>query len=132
MIIIKKAKERTAEDNRKLRNTVSDIIDNVCANGDSALREYSERFDGFVRESFRVSREEIEAAYAQMDPAEIEDLKAAKGNIQAFAEAQLASMSEVKDFSPQPGVFLGHRIIPVSSCCCYVPRLCSNSCPLSW
>ena len=121
MIIIKKAKERTAEDNRKLRNTVSDIIDNVCANGDSALREYSERFDGFVRESFRVSREEIEAAYAQMDPAEIEDLKAAKGNIQAFAEAQLASMSEVKDFSPQPGVFLGHRIIPVSSCCCYVP-----------
>jgi histidinol dehydrogenase len=30
-------------------------------------------------------------------------------------------MSEVKDFSPQPGIFLGHRIIPVSSCCCYVP-----------
>ena len=121
MNVIKKAKERTAEDNRKLRNTVSDIIDNVCANGDSALREYSERFDGFVRESFRVSREEIDAAYAQMDPADIEDLKAAKANIEAFAKAQRDSMSEVKDFSPQPGIFLGHRIIPVSSCCCYVP-----------
>ncbi len=121
MKIIKKAKERTAEDNRQLRNTVSDIIDNVCQNGDAALRDYSERFDGFVRDAFRVSREEIEAAYAQMDPADIADLKEAKGNIEAFAKAQLASMSEVKDFSPQPGIFLGHKIIPVSSCCCYVP-----------
>ena len=121
MKIIKKAKERTAEDNRQLRNTVSDIIDNVCQNGDAALRDYSERFDGFVRDAFRVSREEIDAAYAQMDPADIADLKEAKGNIEAFAKAQLASMSEVKDFSPQPGIFLGHKIIPVSSCCCYVP-----------
>ena len=121
MKIIKKAKERTAEDNRRLRNTVSDIIDNVCQNGDEALREYSERFDGFVREAFQVSREEIDAAYAQMDPADIEDLKAAKANIEAFARAQRDSMTEVRDFSPQPGIFLGHRIIPVSSCCCYVP-----------
>ncbi|MBQ9061120.1 MAG: histidinol dehydrogenase [Firmicutes bacterium] len=121
MKIIKKAKERTAEDNRKLRNTVSDIIDNVCQNGDAALREYSDRFDGFVRDAFRVSREEIDAAYAQMDPADIEDLKAAKANIEAFARAQRNSMAEVKDFSPQPGIFLGHRIIPVTSCCCYVP-----------
>lgn len=121
MKIIKKAKERTAEDNRRLRNTVSDIIDNVCQNGDEALREYSDRFDGFVREAFQVSREEIDAAYAQMDPADIEDLKAAKANIEAFARAQRDSMTEVRDFSPQPGIFLGHRIIPVSSCCCYVP-----------
>lgn len=121
MEIIKKAKERTVEDNRKLRSTVADIIDNVCENGDQALREYSERFDGYVRESFRVSREEIEAAYAQMEPSFLRDLKEAKSNIEAFAKAQYASMSEVKDFSPQPGIFLGHRIIPVSSCCCYVP-----------
>ena len=121
MRIIKKAKERTIEDNRQLRNTVSDIIDRVCADGDQALREYSERFDGYVRDHFRVSREEIEAAYAQAEPSFIDDLKAAKANIEAFAKAQLASMSEVKDFSPQPGIFLGHRIIPVSSCCCYVP-----------
>lgn len=121
MRIIKKAKERTAEDDRQLRNTVSEIIENVCTNGDDALRAYSDRFDGFVRGAFRVGREEIEAAYEQMDPAFIEDLKAARGNIEAFAKAQLASMSELKDFSPQPGIYLGHKIIPVSSCCCYVP-----------
>ncbi len=121
MRIIKKAKERTAEDNRQLRNTVSDIIDNVCQNGDQALRDYSKKFDGFLRDSFRVSREEIDAAYGQMTPEEIADLKEAKGNIEAFAKAQLASMSEVKDYSPKPGIFLGHKIIPVSSACCYVP-----------
>ena len=121
MKIIKKAKERTAEDNRQLRDTVTDIIDSVCSRGDQALREYSEKFDGFVRDSFRVSREEIDAAYARMDPADLEDLKAARANIEAFALAQRDSMTEVRDFSPQPGIFLGHRIIPVSSCCCYVP-----------
>ena len=121
MKIIKKAKERTAEDNRQLRDTVTDIIDSVCSRGDQALREYSEKFDGFVRDSFRVSREEIDAAYARMDPADLEDLKAARANIEAFALAQRDSMTEVRDFSPQPGIYLGHRIIPVSSCCCYVP-----------
>ncbi|MDO4869723.1 MAG: histidinol dehydrogenase [Bacillota bacterium] len=121
MKIIKKAKERTAEDNRQLRQTVSDIIDDVCARGDDALRDYSRNFDGFVREGFRITRDEIDAAYAKMDPADIEDLQAARANIEAFAKAQLASMSEVTDFSPQPGIYLGHKIIPVSSCCCYVP-----------
>ena len=58
MKIIKKAKERTAEDNRQLRDTVTNIIDHVCREGDQALREYSEKFDGFVRDAFRVSREE--------------------------------------------------------------------------
>lgn len=121
MKIIKKAKERTAEDNRALRNAVTSIIDDVCANGDKALAAYNERFDQCVRRSLRVSREEIEEAYGQMAPQDLEDLKAAKANIESFARAQRGTMSELKNFSPQPGICLGHRIIPVSSCCCYVP-----------
>ena len=62
MRYIKKGKERTKEDTRVLRQTVSAIIENVQENGDAALREYSEKFDGFVRDSIRVSREEIDAA----------------------------------------------------------------------
>lgn len=121
MKIIKKAKERTAEDNRALRNAVTSIIDDVCANGDKALAQYNEKFDQCVRERLRVSREEIEEAYAQMEPQDLEDLKAAKANIESFARAQRGTMSELENFSPQPGICLGHRIIPVSSCCCYVP-----------
>ncbi len=121
MRYIKKGKERTKEDNRALRRTVSDIIENVQDNGDRALFEYSERFDGFVRQSLRVSREEIDAAYAKLTPEELEDLKAALRNIRAFAEAQRATIADLPDFEPQPGIHLGHRVIPVQSCCCYVP-----------
>lgn len=121
MRYIKKGKERTPEDRRELRRTVADIIDDVCENGDEALRAYSQKFDGYVRDVFRVSREEIEAAYAKMTDQEIADLKEAKSNIEAFAKAQRAAVSDVKDFSPKPGIFLGHRVIPVESCLCYVP-----------
>lgn len=66
------------------------------------------------------SPKEIEEAYNQVDTSFIDDLNAAKENIEAFAKAQLAAVSEVRDFCPKPGIYLGHRIIPVSSCCCYV------------
>ena len=121
MKIIKKAKERTAADNRALRDTVTEIIDTVCEKGDAALADYNRRFDGCEREHLRVSREEIEAAYAQMTEQELADLKAAVANIRTFAEAQRGTVTELPDFSPQPGIHLGHRILPVGSCCCYVP-----------
>lgn len=121
MKIIKQAKERTAADNRKLQEAVFGIINDVCENGDEALRQYSERFDGFVRDAFRVTREEIDEAYSKMNPVDLQDLQDAKSNIDLFARAQRASLNEVRDFSPRPGIFLGHRNIPVESCCCYVP-----------
>lgn len=121
MRMIKKAKERTAEDNRALRDSVREIIDNVCENGDKALHEYNEKFDDCKRAHLRVSREEIDEAYEQMTEQELQDLQDALANIKAFAQAQRETMCELKDFSPKPGIFLGHRIIPVSACCCYVP-----------
>lgn len=121
MKIIKKSKERTAEDNRALRDAVTAIIDNVCENGDEALREYNQRFDDCRRTYLRVSREEIEEAYGLMTDQEILDLKEAKSNIEGFAVAQRGTVGQLENYSPQPGIYLGHRIIPVSSCCCYVP-----------
>ena len=91
MQYLKKAKERTAEDHRKLRQTVSEIIENVCESGDRALHEYSRRFDASDRASSRVSRDEIEAAYAKMTEQELADLKKAKAHIEAFAKAQPGS-----------------------------------------
>ncbi|MGI6212129.1 MAG: histidinol dehydrogenase [Anaerovoracaceae bacterium] len=121
MKIIKKAKARTAKDDRALRSTVSDIIDTVIRDGDAALKSYSGKFDGFVRPQLKVSPEEIRAAYDKMTSREIEDLKAAKANIEQFAAAQKDALKPIEDFQPEPGIHLSHRVIPVDSCCCYVP-----------
>ena len=83
--IIKEAQVRSEEDNRNLRETVAGIIGEVRGRGDAALKEYSEKFDGCTRESLRVSREEIDAAYKELGEQELADLKAAHHNIEAFA-----------------------------------------------
>lgn len=121
MKILKKAMERTEEDRRELSALVQGIIDHVRENKDAALKEYSRRFDDCEREFIRVSKEEVEEAYRELLPQEVEDIKAAAGNIRAFARAQRETVKPLENFSPMPGIFLGHRIIPVKSCCCYVP-----------
>ena len=121
MKILKKSQERTEEDRRELSRLVQDIIDNVRANKDEALKEYGRKFDACEREQIRVSKDEIEEAYAQLSEEEIADLRAAASNIRAFAKAQRETVKPLENFSPMPGIFLGHRIIPVNSCCCYVP-----------
>ena len=121
MKVYKSAKERSEADRTALRDTVSSIIAEVRADGDKALMEYNSRFDGCGRTELRVSPEEIQAAYGMLSDDEIADIKAAAANIRAFAEAQKESIGTVTDFEPAEGIRLGHRAIPVDSCCCYVP-----------
>ena len=97
------------------------MIETVVSRGDDALREYNSRFDGCERTSLQISREEIDAAYSQVGEEEINNMKIAASNIREFAKAQRRTVSELEDFSPMPGIMLGHRVIPVDSCCCYVP-----------
>ncbi len=118
---LKSAKKRTEQDRLQLRQTVGTMIENVVQNGDKALMEYNSRFDQCERTCLRISREEMEEAYNQVPERDIADMKKAAANIEAFAKAQKETLGELKDFSPAPGIRLGHRIIPVDSCCCYVP-----------
>ena len=121
MKIMKKSCQRTEEDRRNLTKTVEEMIDYVREKKDAALKEYNLKFDGCTRETLRVSKEEIQVAYTKLTTQEIEDLKAAAANIKAFSQAQKETVKPLENFSPAPGIFLGHRILPVSSCCCYVP-----------
>lgn len=121
MKAIKPAKHREEAEIKALSAAVSEIIDKVRSEGDAALQEYNHRFDQCDRRELRISQKEIEEAYSLVSREEISDLQTAAANIKAFAEAQKASAAELRDFSPQEGIFLGHRIIPVQSCCCYVP-----------
>ena len=56
MKILKKSQERTEEDRRELSRMVQEIIDNVRANGDNALKEYSRKFDQCEREGCNIHK----------------------------------------------------------------------------
>ena len=118
---LKTAKERKEGDRQTLTAQVAAVIDKVRQEGDEALREYNRTFDQCRRENLRVTREEIDRAYGEVEPELIDLMKKAKANIEAFARAQRESIREIKKFEVSPGIFLGHRIIPIDSACCYVP-----------
>jgi len=106
--------------NTELAETVAGIIADIEARGETAVRELSAKFDNWTPTAFRLSAEEIDAVVASVNPQTIEDIKFAQAQIRRFAQAQLDSLSDV-EVETLPGVFLGHRNIPVSSVGCYVP-----------
>ncbi|MCD7785913.1 MAG: histidinol dehydrogenase [Oscillospiraceae bacterium] len=98
--------------------TVSEIIANVKANGDKALKEYSLKFDKTEIEDFRVSDEEIEKAYASVEPEFVRILNEAAENIRDFHKHQLRSSFVV---SEKDGIVCGQKIIPFAKVGLYVP-----------
>ncbi len=107
-------------DDARIRLTVEETLRDVEERGDIAVRELSERFDGYSPERFRLSPERIEALIAELTPRELADMEFAQRQVRRFAEAQCASMSDI-EVETLPGVILGHRNIPVRSVGCYVP-----------
>ena len=121
MEYLKKAKPVDRQKQQNLEAEVHAIIRDVSARGDRALIEYNTQFDGNTRTSLRISPEEIRRAYDLTSPALIEDLKTTAQRLEDFALKQKASLHGFSDYEISPGIFLGQKIIPVDSCCCYVP-----------
>lgn len=121
MEYLKQASIRPQEEAAERSRSVAEIIQAVRTRGDGALAEYNARFGGSSRTALRVTREEIDAAYARMTRQELDDLRRAADHIRKFALAQKGCLTELDGFSNVPGSVLGHRIIPVGSCGCYVP-----------
>lgn len=109
-----------AEDNAKIRATVEATLADIEARGDAAVRDLSEKFDGYAPESFRLSQAQIDALIGELTEREIADIKFAQKQVVAFAKAQRASMLDI-EVETLPGVILGHKNIPVQSVGCYVP-----------
>ena len=115
----KPATER-ADDDAKTRAAVEAILADIEARGDAAVRELSEKFDGYSPQSYCLSLAEIESLIAELSPRELADIKFAQEQVVKFAEAQRASMQDI-EVETLPGVILGHKNIPVQSVGCYVP-----------
>lgn len=102
----------------EIERRVYDIIENVRANGDAALREYSEQFDGVKLDDFKVDQSIIDAAWDNLP----EDLKhallVAKKNITEFHSREIEQGFVDMD---TPGITRGQKVTPLARVGLYVP-----------
>jgi sulfopropanediol 3-dehydrogenase len=112
------AQDVTDELDRKVRQTVEGILDDVRKRGDAAVREYSGKFDKWAPK--RLGSSDLENILSKVPEATIDDIKFAQAQIRSFAEHQKAALKDI-EVETMPGVKLGHKNIPVESVGCYVP-----------
>lgn len=111
--------DRDVQD-RKVRDTVEAILRDVQERGNEAVRELSVRFDGWDRSDYRLTDAEIRACLSELSQRDLDDIRFAQEQIRNFAQHQRAALKDI-EVETLPGVFLGHRNIPVNSVGCYVP-----------
>ncbi len=111
-------RQRSGEVDKKVAQTVAEIIENVRLNGDKAVEEYTLKFDGKLPPSIEVSREEINDAMTQADPDFVSTLLNSMENISEFHNRQKhQSFIDLKE----NGVILGQRIRGLKRVGLYVP-----------
>lgn len=113
-------KERNPASYTSQQAAVDDIIANVREKKDEAVFLYEKQFDHceLSRESLRVSKEEIEEAYRELDPEFVEVMKRAAENIRAYHEKQKVNSWIT---TKEDGTILGQKVTPIEVSGCYVP-----------
>ncbi|WP_027858635.1 histidinol dehydrogenase [Marinobacterium jannaschii] len=114
--------QRTESDLAPYLQQVAPIIDQVRQQGDRALVEFAQRFDGAAisTEQLRVSEAEFEAAAALVDADTLEAIRYAADNIRRYHQAQKPGEMTMQEI--RSGAFVGERFLPIPSVACYVPR----------
>ena len=102
----------------RVEEPVAAILADVKARGDEAVLEYTRRFDGCRIDSLAVTAEEIEEAFALVEPEILEVIHRAAANIREFHTAQVRQSLVL---TPRSGVVLGQRITPIERVGLYVP-----------
>src|SRR5690242_3469291 len=98
------------EADAQVRAAVENVIADVRARGDVAVRELSNKFDRWNPESFRLTPAAIEEIMASLPNHVIADLQFAQAQIRNFAEQQRAALRDI-EVETLPGVILGHKNI---------------------
>lgn len=104
----------------EVADTVAQVISDVGANGDEAVRRYSARFDNWSPPTFRLDNDDIDRIVRTVDATVLEDIRTVQSNVREFAKRQLASIQDF-EVETMPGVFLGQRNLPITATGAYVP-----------
>ena len=105
---------------KEVRAAVTRILEDIEARGETAVRALSKKFDDWDPPAFRLTEAEIERAISKVAKRDLEDIKFAQAQVRNFAEQQKAALRDI-EVETLPGVFLGHRNVPVNAVGCYVP-----------
>ena len=111
-------KSRSQEISSDVLVTVSNILKDVRQQGDIACQKYTKQFDGIEMDAWKVSEQELEEAISHCDSFFMESMKKAKKNITYFHQAQVNQSYILQE---EKGVYLGQRVLPLSSVGIYVP-----------
>lgn len=120
MRYLKKAPAPDSEGVTEVSDAVERILADIYRRGEPAVRDYSHQLDEWDPESFRVPDTELETAGDAIPPDLRDSIDFAIEQVRAFAEAQRAMLTDL-EVETRPGVFLGHRQIPVDRVGAYVP-----------
>ena len=108
---------RRPEDSSAVTDVVAAILAEVRERGDGALRDYTERFDGWRPDALEVTQAEWDAGVSSLDPELLAVLTEARDNIASFHEHQ-----KREGFSfEKPGILLGQKVTPLRRAGVYVP-----------
>ena len=104
----------------KFEDAVAEIVENVRNNKDAAVFEYTKRFDGadINAGNIKVTKEEIDEAYEQVDPSLLDVIRKALVNIHEYHEKQ----KKYSWFDSKPdGTILGQKVTALHRVGVYVP-----------
>jgi histidinol dehydrogenase len=120
---------RTLGADPALERQVSEILEQVRHRGDEALVEYTNRFDApnLLRQQLNLGKDEMAAAYGEVDREFLSIMREAIANIESFHRAQVRPSF----FQTKPdGTFLGQMVRPVASAGLYIPGGTGGETPL--
>lgn len=109
---------RNADPQEEISQVVNAILDEVKANGDTALRAYAAKFEGVQLDKTYIEQEEIQALAAQLNRQEQRALEIAFNNIHLFHAAQLRKERKIETM---PGVSCWREPRPIEKVGLYIP-----------
>lgn len=100
--------------------TFLQVIASIRAEGDVAVRRYSEKFDKWTPDAFKLSDQDKKDIIKTVDPQIVKDIHAVQANVRKFAQAQRDSIQDF-EIEMEPGVYLGQKNNPIEKVGCYIP-----------
>ncbi|BEU95259.1 histidinol dehydrogenase [Acidovorax sp. DW039] len=114
----------SADTDAAIEQRVADILSDVRSRGDTAVLEYTARFDGLNAASMaalELTQVELKAAFDAIPAAQRDALQAAAARVRKYHEAQKKATGESWSYRDEDGTLLGQKVTPLDRVGIYVP-----------